>query len=53
MEQFGQGLKAVKGMGTPHEDQQNQLTWTPGSSRRPSQQPKNTQGLEQGPLEHM
>ena len=30
MEELGEGLKALKGIGTPQEDQQSQLTWTLG-----------------------
>ena len=40
MEELEEGLKGLKGMGTPQEDQQSQLTWTPGSSQRLSHQPK-------------
>lgn len=49
MEELEEGLKALKGMGTPQEDQQSQLIWTPGSSGRLSHQPKNRHGLECGP----
>lgn len=49
MEELEEGLKALKGMGTPQEDQQSQLIWTPGSSGRLSHQPKNIHGLEWGP----
>ena len=28
IEELEEGLKAPKGMGTPQEDQQSQLTWT-------------------------
>jgi hypothetical protein len=28
MEELEEGLKVLKGMGTPQEDQQSQLTWT-------------------------
>jgi hypothetical protein len=33
--------KALKGIGTPQENQQNQLTWTLGGSQRLNHQPKN------------
>jgi hypothetical protein len=33
MEELGEGLKALKRMMTPQENQQCQLIWTPGSSR--------------------
>ena len=46
MEELEEGLKGLKGMGTPQEDQQSQLTWTPGSSQRLSHQTKSIQGLE-------
>jgi hypothetical protein len=49
IQELGAGLKVLKGIGTPQEDQQNQLTWTSGSSQRLSQQQKNTQGLDLGP----
>jgi hypothetical protein len=34
MEELGEELKALKGMGNPQEDQQSWLTWTPESSQR-------------------
>jgi len=40
-EEVREGLKAVKEMETPQEDQQSQLTWTSDSSQKLSQQPKN------------
>ena len=46
MEELKEGLKALKGMGTPQEDQQSQLTWISGSSQRLSHHPKIIQGLE-------
>jgi hypothetical protein len=45
MEEPGEGLKALKNIGTPQEDQQN----NPGSSLRLSHQPKNIHRLDQGP----
>jgi hypothetical protein len=45
MEVLGEGLKALKVMATPQEDQQCQLTWTTGSSQRLSYQPKNIHRL--------
>ena len=53
-EELGEVFKALNGGGTPREDQQSQVTWTPGtgSSQRLSLQQKNVHGLEQG-LVHM
>jgi hypothetical protein len=48
MEEIGEGLKELKGMATPEEEQQCHLTWTPGSSQRLSHQPKNIHGLVHG-----
>jgi hypothetical protein len=33
MEELGEGLQAPKGIGTPQEDQQSQLTWILGALR--------------------
>ena len=33
MEELGEGLGDLEGLGTPQEDQQNQLTWTLGLLR--------------------
>jgi hypothetical protein len=49
MEELREGLKALKGIGTPQEDQQCQLTWTLGSSQRLSYQPKSIHRLDLGP----
>ena len=49
MKELGEGLKALKGIGTPQEDQQCQLTWTPGSCQRLSHQLKSEHGLDAGP----
>lgn len=49
MEEMGKRLKGLKGMGTPHEGQQSQLTWTPGSSQSLNHQPKSIHGLDRGP----
>jgi hypothetical protein len=49
MEEWGKVLKALKGMGTPQEDQQSQLTWSSGSSQSLSHQTKNIYELEQAP----
>jgi hypothetical protein len=38
MVELGEGLKEMKERATPLEDQQSQLTWTPGSSQRLSHQ---------------
>jgi hypothetical protein len=32
MEKLGEGLKALKEIGIPQEDQQSQLAWTPGNA---------------------
>ena len=45
----GGRLKALKGIETLREDQQNQLTWTSESSQKLSHQPKNTNRLEEDP----
>jgi hypothetical protein len=44
MEELGEGLKDLKGIVTPQEDQQSQLTWMPGSHG-----PKNIHGMERDP----
>ena len=44
MEELEEGLKALKGIGTPQEDQQSQLTWTLGALNL-NHQPKNVRGL--------
>lgn len=49
MEELGKGSKTQKQMGTPHEDQQSQQIWTPGSSQNLSNQLKSIHRLEQGP----
>lgn len=46
MEEVGEELKALKGLRTTHEDQQNQLTGIPGSSQSLSHQAKNIHGLD-------
>jgi hypothetical protein len=43
--ELGEGLKVLKGMTIPQEDQYYQLTWTPGNSQRISLQPKNIHRL--------
>ena len=50
MEELEEGLKARKGVATPQEDQQCQLTWTTEISQRLSHQPKSICGLD---LDHM
>jgi hypothetical protein len=45
-EELGKGLKALRGMGTPQEDQQNQLAWTSESSQRRRHQSKDAHRLE-------
>lgn len=47
-EELGEKLKALKEMATTQEDQQGQLSWTPGSSHRLSHQPKSMHGLDGG-----
>ena len=49
MEKLGKVLSTLKGIGTPQEDQQCQLTWIPESSQRLSNQLNNINELEQGP----
>jgi hypothetical protein len=49
MNQMGEGLKELKGIAIPQENQQCQLTWTPGSSWIVSHQPKSIHGLVHGP----
>lgn len=46
--ELGEGLKTLKGVETPQEDQPSQLTWTLGGSQRLSHQPKSTQRLNGG-----
>jgi hypothetical protein len=45
MEKLREGLKELKGMATSQEDQQCQLTWTPGSSQRRSHHPKRSEAF--------
>ena len=40
MKELEEGLKVLKGIGTPQEDQQNQLSWTLGCFQRLSHQPR-------------
>jgi hypothetical protein len=42
----GEGFKAMKGIGTPQENQQSQLTYTLGDSQKWGHQPKNVHGLD-------
>ena len=49
MEELVEGLKALKGIRTLQEEEETQLTWTPGSSQRLSHQPKNIHGLDRVP----
>jgi hypothetical protein len=49
MEELGRKIEGPEGARTPQEDQQCQLTWTPGSSQRLSHQPKGKHGLNQDP----
>jgi hypothetical protein len=51
VEELGEGLKALKGMGTPQEDQQNQLAWTSWGSQRLRHQSKSIYELDRG-LQH-
>jgi hypothetical protein len=43
-------LRTPKGIRIPWEDQQNQLTWTLGSSQKLNHQPKNIHRLDLGCL---
>jgi hypothetical protein len=50
MKELGEGLKELKGIGTPYEEStQYQLTQTPQSSQRWNHQTKSIQGLVCGP----
>jgi hypothetical protein len=49
MEELQKWLKKLKGVANLNEDQQCQLTWTPGSSQSLSHQPKSIHGLAWGP----
>jgi hypothetical protein len=51
MEELGEGLKEMKGMTTPKEEQQYQSAWTPQKFQRLSHQPKSM--LVHGPMAHM
>ena len=53
MEELGEGMKEPKGMATTQEEQQCQLTWTPGSSQRLCHQPKSIHVLVPWPLAYM
>ena len=45
MEKLVEGLKELKEITTPLEEQKYQLTWTTGSSQRLSYQPKSIHGV--------
>lgn len=49
MEELGERLKVLKGMGTPQEDNQNQQTWIPGTSQSWCHQQKNIEGWMKTP----
>ena len=49
MEELGEGLKELKRMAISQEDQQCQLTWTPGSSQRLRHQPKSIHDSSKAP----
>ena len=49
MAELGEGLKALKGIATPWEDQQCQQTLTPGSTQSLSHQLMNIHRLDQDP----
>ena len=49
VEELGERLKQLKGMITPQEDQQYQLTWTPWSFQSLTHQPKSIHWLVWGP----
>jgi hypothetical protein len=53
MELFREGMRALKAIGTPQEDQQSPLTWTLGGSQRLNHQPKSKHGLHLGPCTHV
>jgi len=53
MEELGEGLKELKGMATPPEEQQYQLTQTPQSSQRLSHQPESIHRLPVAPDTHV
>ena len=46
-------IAGPKGIGTPQEDQQSQLTWTSGALRDWKHQPKNIHGPDLGLLSHV
>jgi hypothetical protein len=46
MEELKEGLKTLKGIGTPQEDQQSPLTWLLGGSQRLSHTPKSIHRLD-------
>ena len=50
MEELGEGLGDLEGLGTPQEDQQNQLIRALGGSHRLNHQPKNIHALDLGSL---
>jgi hypothetical protein len=45
VEETGEALEALKGIGIPQEDQQRDLTWNFRSSQRLSHQRKSIKGL--------
>jgi hypothetical protein len=47
MEELGKELEALRIVGIPQEDQQSEVTWTPGSSYRSSNEPKSIYPLDQ------
>jgi hypothetical protein len=49
MEELEEGLKTLKGIGTPQEDQQSQLICNSWSSQRLSHQLKSIHGLDRDP----
>jgi hypothetical protein len=53
MEELGEELRALKGIGTPWEVQQSQLTWTLEGFQRLNHQPKSIYGLDLGPLHNV
>ena len=50
MEELGEGLRDLEWIGTPQEDQQNQLTWTFVGSQRLNHQLKSIHGLDLSPM---
>jgi hypothetical protein len=50
VEERGIGLRELEGSRTSQGNLQSQLAWAHGGSQRLKHQPKNTEGLDPGPL---